>query len=255
MASLRVRAFRGLRFVPSRVELASVIAWGPASGDPRHVGRLLDDHQGDGDGKDAPVRRARLRLADWQRAGVMKRDEQPAMYAVRRRDDDGESAIGLFCAVSVEGGVDVSVERSAVESAVDPARARQLEGLGVSIEPVVAGFDEARVKRTLENAVDREADATWKIGSTSFELWCLDEESTTARIATLLSQAPITLGKNAAALAAHAAWWQRASGGASDDDRPRAGAFALAFLHPIDEPWSDVPVGAALAPLMGTLEK
>src|SRR5262249_43715206 len=103
-----VRAFRGLRFVPSRVELASIVGGasaGAGAGDPRHVRKLLDDSRANDDAKDAPVRRAKLRLAEWQRAGVMKRDDQAAVYAVRRRTEkDGEAieAIGFFAAVSVD---------------------------------------------------------------------------------------------------------------------------------------------------------
>ncbi len=238
-----VRAFRGLRFDPARVELGAVVgAPGAAARDPRHVRALLDDAPGPGDGKDAPARRAKLKLAEWRRAGVLIRDDQPALYAVRRRDEDGEEAIGLFCAVGVD----------AVPPATDAAREARLD-TGVAVEPVVASFEEARVRRTVENAIDREADAAWKSGRTHFELWCLDEESTTARVATLLSQAGIDIEENAEALAAQGEWWRRTAR-VVDDDRPRAGAFALAFLHPVDERWPEIPVGAALAPLRGTLE-
>src|SRR4051794_15220012 len=96
-----VRAFRGLRYVPGKVDLGAVVAPAPAS-DPRHVARLLDEPRAADDGKDAPLRRARLRLAEWKRAGVLARDAQPAVYAVRRKDDDGSERIGLFCVLGVD---------------------------------------------------------------------------------------------------------------------------------------------------------
>ncbi|HEY4222216.1 MAG TPA: DUF1015 family protein [Myxococcota bacterium] len=240
-----IRAFRGLRFVQNRVDYGAVVA--PASPtDPRHVAHLLDATRKDDDGKDAPLRRARLRLAEWQRAGLLARDAQPAMYAVHRKSDDGE-ATGLFCALSVDAATAQPATRG------DDTREARLGALALAVEPVVATFTEPRVKRTVDNAVDREADAAWRVGGTSYELWCVDEESTTARIATLLSQAPIAICANADALAAQAAWWKRTSGNI-DDDRPRAGAYALAFLHADDERWPEVPVGAALLPLRGMLE-
>lgn len=215
-----------------------------ASADPRRVALLFDEEPADDDGVDGPARRARLRLAEWRRAGIMRADDRPALYALRKRSTDQRESLGLFCAL----GVDVGVEPVA-----DAARARRLEQLGVAVEPVVAAFTEPRVKRALENAIDRDPDASWAgAHGDVFELWCVDDESTTARISTLLSQVPLTVEANADAWSAHAAWWrQKASAG--DDDRPRAGAFALAFLHAADDAWSDVPVGAAMAPLAGAL--
>lgn len=247
-----VKPFRGLRFVPNRVDLGAVVAPAP-DGDPRHVGRLLDDHAAADDGRDGPLRRARLRLAEWQRAGVLARDDEPALYAVRRRDEDGTEALGLFCAVAVdpsEGGLavaDVGPE--------DLRREALLDGLGVAVEPVVAAFAEPRVRRALENAVDREADASWRHGETQLELWCVDEESTAARLATLLSTAELTVERATDVLACHASFWRkRVEEATLVDDKPRAAAFALAFLHPAEEPWPEVPVGSALLPLQGHLE-
>jgi hypothetical protein len=245
-----VKPFRGLRFVPSRVDLGAVVAPAPA-GDPRHVSRILEEDPVDGDGRDGPIRRARLRLAEWQRAGVLARDAQPALYAVRRREEDGAESIGLFCALSV------APESRAAEPPAEPAGAREarLEKLAVAVEPVVAAFREPRVQRTLENAIDREADAWWRLGKTQLELWCLDEESTTARLQTLLSQAELEVERGADVLQSHTRFWlSRAESRSLDDDKPRAAAFALAFLHAAEERWAEVPVGAAILPLSGPLE-
>jgi hypothetical protein len=231
-----VKPFRGLRFAPDRVDLGAVVG---APGDPRHVSRVLDDAPAADDGRDGPLRRARLRLADWRRAGLLRRDEQPALYAVRRREGDTES-FGLFCAVGVEG----------FDVVEDKAREHRLEELGVAVEPVVATFQEARVRRSLENATDRDPDATWKTGDVTYELWCLDDESATARITTLLSQAPLSVTRNGEVIGAHASWWKRAAP-RGDDDRARAGAFGLAFLHSADDAWPEVPMGVAFLPVTG----
>lgn len=242
-----VKPFRGLRYVPARVELAAVLA--SDSKDPRRVAMLLDDDKQPDDGADGPVRRAKLRLAEWRRAGIMKADDAACLYALRRRDADGSEALGLYCVLGVDSGVD---------AAPDAGREARLDKLQVAVEPVVAAFSEPRVKRALENAIDRDADASWQAGDVSFEMWSVDDESTTARIGTLLSQAQLTVEQNAAAWSAHAAWWKKRAGahGAQhgDDDRPRAAAFALAFLHPADDAWANVPAGVALAPLTGALE-
>lgn len=252
-----VKPFRGLRFVPSRVDLGAIVAPAP-EGDPRHVGRLLDDHIAADDGRDGPLRRARLRLAEWRRAGVLARDGEPALYAVRRRDEDGTEALGLFCAVAVDAAAAGGTGDGALglgDVAGDPRREARLEQLGVAVEPVVAAFAEARVRRTLENAVDREADASWRHGETQLELWCIDDESTAARLATLLSTAELIVERGEEILASHASFWRRRAGqGGVDDDRRPAASFALAFLHPADEAWPEVPVGGALLPLAGQLE-
>jgi hypothetical protein len=239
-----VKAFRGLRYVPARVELAAVLA--SDSRDPRRVHTLLDDEPQSDDGADGALRRAKLRLAEWRRAGIVRADDAPCLYALRRRDGDGNEFVGVFCALGVDNGVDATP---------DAQREARLDKLGVAVEPVVAAFSEPRVKRALENAIDRDPDATWKMGDDSYELWSVDDESTTARIGTLLSQATLTVEQNGEAWGAHAAWWKkRAQKEARDDDRARAGAFALAFLHPADEAWPVVPAGVAMAPLAGALE-
>ena len=212
-----------------------------SSSDPRRIALLLNEQSAHDDGVHAPLRRARLRLADWRRAGILRVDPQASVYALRQRTVDGES-LGLLCAIGVDG----------VPPVADAAREARLEQLGVAIEPVVASFSEPRVQRALENAIDRDADASWRLGPALLELWCIDDESTTARMSALLSQASLTVEDNAAAWSAHAAWWQR-QGAAEDDGRPRAGAYALAFLHSVNDKWSEVPVGAAMAPLRGAL--
>jgi hypothetical protein len=230
------RPFRALRYDPARVDLALVLGSGGA--DPRHVERLVDERTEPGDGKDAPLRRARLRLAEWRRAGVLRRDETPALYLVRRRSErDGAEHVGLFCALSVDG----------VEPGAPGPLAR-----GVAVAPVVGSFvdDSGRIRRTLESAADREADAAWRDGEDGYELFVVDDESTTARVATLLGGG-ISVERGAELLAAHAAL--KARSGGDDDEGVRADAHALAFVHPAGELWERAPVGVALLVLGGAL--
>jgi hypothetical protein len=233
-----VKPFRALRYAPTRVDLGAVLGGGS---DPRGVAWLLNEERAPDDGVDGPTRRACLRLAEWRRAGILHFDDQPALYALRTRAGDVASR-GLFCAIGVEGA----------PAAADPARATRLEQLGVSVEPVVAAFQDPRVTRAFDTAIERDADASFRIGGDGFELWCVDDESTTARITGLLSQAALTIERGEASWSAHAAWWRKKSS-ATDDHRLHAGAFALAFLHSSDDPWANVPVGAVMAPLTGTL--
>jgi hypothetical protein len=161
---------------------------------------------------------------------------------VRRRDAGGEAAFGLFCALRppLPGSAPGSAEAG-------PQAAADGGDIGVEVEPVVIGFEEPRVRRTLENAVDREADAAWRVGDTSFEMWCIDDESATARVRALLEDAAFTIEENAAALE------RAAARGGSEDDDELGRASALAFLHPRDDAWPAVPVGAVLLSSAGPL--
>ena len=245
------RPFRALRYQPARIELGAVIgavsgvASGAPAGDPRHASRLLDGSAAPGDGASAAARRARFRLADWRRAGIVARDAQPALTLIRRSGAD-EEALGLFCALPVSAF-------AGTDPPHDVAREEWLEHTRVAVEPVVASFpSDARLRRVLDNAADREPDATWTDRGRTFELWVLDDESTAARIAAMLDASVLELRAGAELLATHAAFAARQPR-ASDHDRLAAASFALCFLHPSDHDWPNVPSGAALLPLDGEL--
>lgn len=233
------RPFRALRFQAARIDLGRVL--GVHSDDPRRATRLLEDRAAPGDGTHGAARRARFRLADWRRAGIVARDREPSMTLVKR----GE-ALGLLCALPVSAF-------SGTDPPHEVAREQWLDHTCLAVEPIVASFaGDARVRRVLDNAADREADASWTDGDVAFELWVVDDETTAARLATMLGGEALELRSGAELLAAHAAFAARRTR-SRDDDRAPASSFALCFLHPAEDDWPSVPRGAALLPLDGTL--
>ncbi|MBI1948420.1 MAG: DUF1015 family protein [Deltaproteobacteria bacterium] len=237
------RPFRALRYQAARLDLGRVI--GASADDPRHATHLLDDRAQDGDGANGAARRARFRMADWRRAGIVARDREPSLTLVKRTGGGGE-ALGLFCALPVTAF-------AGTDPPHDVAREQWLDETRVAVEPVVASFGgDARVRRVLDNAADREADAGWTDGDATFELWVIDDETTAARLATMLGGAALELKAGAELLATHAAFSSRLPR-AHDEDRLPAASFALCFLHPADDAWPSVPRGAALLPLDGAL--
>lgn len=240
---LSPRPFRALRFVAARVDLGAVL--GRRTTDPRHATRLLDAAPAAGDGSNGAARRARFRLADWRRAGIVARDAQPSLTLVKRTGDDGE-AVGLFCAVSVHAF-------SQTEPPHELAQEEWFAQTELAVDPVVASLAmDARVRRVLDNAADREADATWSEDGRTWELWVIDDETTAARITALLDGSSLKVLEGGELLAAHAAHAARQPR-ARDDDRAQASQYALCFLHPEGDAWPMVPRGAALLPLGGEL--
>lgn len=232
---LSPRPFAAFRYAPARVELAAVLGEGDA--DPRHVRRLVDT------GPDAPPTRAALLFAEWRRARVIVRDEQPSITVVRRRNPAGEEALGAFVAVSLDG----------VTPLDDPMRARLFDATRLAVEPALVAVVDAsgRMRRTLEGGADREPDATVVLGGDTLEAFVVDDETTAARLAALpFSSEKIVQG--AEALAAQAAWWRPQARG-HDDAATRAGAYGLAFFVEERDAWARAPIGLALAPLFGTL--
>ncbi|MCC7073066.1 MAG: hypothetical protein IT383_17215 [Deltaproteobacteria bacterium] len=237
------RPFRALRFLASRIDLRRAL--GSQQDDPRHAARLLDARVAPGDGAHGAARRARFRVADWRRAGIVARDRDPALTLIKRSDATGE-ALGLFCALPASAF-------AGTDPPHDTALEEWLDQTLLAVEPVVASFTcDARARRALDNAADREADAAWTDRDATFELWVIDDEATAARLAAMIGGSALELRVGAELLATHAAFAAR-RGQAHDDDAPPAASFALCFLHPADTAWPSVPRGAAMLPLAGTL--
>lgn len=240
---LSPRPFRALRYQPARVDLGAVL--GARRDDPRHATRLLDETAAADDGVHGAARRARFRLADWRRAGILARDHEASLTLVKKSGPDGE-ALGLFCALSVNAF-------SHTDPPHDVAHEDWLEQTRLAVDPVVASFSaDTRARRVLDNAADREADASWTDGDSSFELWVLDDETTAARVGAMIDGASLSLMGGGELLAAHAAFAARQTR-TLDEERPQAAQHALCFLHPNGDEWPSVPRGAALLPLDGAL--
>lgn len=257
---MAVQPFRALRFRPNRIDMGVALAavrgassYVPRAADPRHVEQLLHVRALPGDGPGGEWRRARFRLAEWRRAGVVARDPLPSLYVVRAQEGAGQARLGMFCALATRPGL-------WGEHAPETSRVAALDGLGVALDPVVVAVDDARLRRALSHAADREADVTWHDGGSQLELWCVDDETTVARIVAQLGSVTPRAETGVGGYEAHARWaLERAppTSDIQDDIVEEAGAvaarFALAFVHVDESPWPRVPLGAAMLPLAGAL--
>ncbi|MDP2343734.1 MAG: DUF1015 family protein [Deltaproteobacteria bacterium] len=242
-----VRPFRGVRAVPARVDPGALSA--PSvdvdddaaaallARDPRNVIGLL---------KVGEEVRAKFLLKEQLRAGVVARDELPALYVLKvagTSSDDGGARIGFFAVVRAD-----SVEVDGAPA--DAARGEQLRGTGVAIEPVVVSYvdKKGRVARSLESETEREPDAAFELQGRPCELWAVDDDSAAARVTALVEGQTLKVTSGARALSAQRSFSQGSKG--NDDD---AGAFALAFFVDEESPVDLVPVGVVLHSLEGTL--
>ena len=128
-ARVRLRPFRGLRYDPDRVDLAAVTAEPPDPSDTLQIAAALsrDEHNvtwlldpllaGASSPDDAEA--VSRRLKSWRISGIVRHDDQPAMYAYQYRRGD-RSLLGLVAAISLH----------------DPGEKRVLAHEQVSIEAV-----------------------------------------------------------------------------------------------------------------------
>ena len=243
-----IRPFRALRARPSRVDPGALVvddhAGASSPVDPRSLSRVLRSRNAEGDAADVATTRARFQLAELQRAGLLARDELPALYALRVVDGE-QSRTGFFAAVRIDSLV-IDGDGGAVDDAI--------VGGGVIGDAVIVGFSDkkGRVARSLETETDREPDATFRSGARSFEFWVLDEETAAARVTALVEGAsPRVLGGASVLAAAAAAVRARAPAEAALPGADAAGGFCLGFFVDDEAPILDVPAGVVLLPLSG----
>lgn len=235
-----VRAFRGVRPVPSRVDPGAVVA---AVGvddeaaaallakDPRNVVGLL---------KARPAR-AKFLVQEQLRAGVAVRDALPSLYVLKVQ---GESVrTGFFAVVRAD-----SIEAPPDERDADSAGAARLKESGLAIEPCVIRYvdKKGRVARSLESETEREPDASFTFVGQSCELWAVDDDSAAARVTALVEGAALSVDAGHAALARQ----RDLVDGDADDS---AKGYALAFFVDHEAPVVGVPLGVVLHSLEGTL--
>jgi uncharacterized protein (DUF1015 family) len=115
-ALAEIRPFRALRYDPSRVELERVLApvYDVVTPDDRvrfyekdpHNAIRLELTRSVAEEASTDYSEVARTLADWRRAGVLRLDAQPALYALRQRFEapDGRALArtGFFCALRLE---------------------------------------------------------------------------------------------------------------------------------------------------------
>lgn len=216
-----VRPFRGFRYAPERVDISLVLA--PAGDvddaarealydrEPRNAIRVVAHEAGPGAPEDAAARRAALHLAEWRRAGIVVEDEHPSLYLLRQttRTEEGEerSLTGFFGALRLDAAArrdvkelsqpedeDESTDSTDAE-AVDAQR-RHLVTVGMHTDPLLLLYqdDGGRIERAFRVEMEeREADVRARAFDAQYEIWIIDDETTTARVARQLEEHPLYL--------------------------------------------------------------
>ena len=180
-----IEPFRGWRFDEEKVDLSRVIV--PPPGvlkvvDPRNARELTEPEV---EGDDPTFARRALRqslfLGAWQKAGVIDRDEEPALYFLRGERSDGSVVNnGFFSRVLASAPVSLL--------APEPSRVawerERAAAFAVEPELVVLGHDddEGEVARLFRGELDREGDLRFDDLGVGWELWVVDDETTIARV-------------------------------------------------------------------------
>jgi len=161
-----------MRFDEERVSLDSVLKEAPR--DSRSVHHLIDPilQQGENESERAFKIRKETRAqgfyAAMRRAGLVAFDENPAFYLVRSKGMRGEivGILGLSGA-RIEGST-----------------------LGKLRPPTLLTYDDRddEVKRSYKMALERESDQRFSVDGIEYELWIVDDETTTARMQSRLKE-------------------------------------------------------------------
>lgn len=200
---MAIHAFRGVRYVPGRVDTDRVLApphdaVTPALHDallaqePRNAVRLTMPKAVE-DTPLAPYQQAAFTFADWRRAGLLAKDDGPAMYYVRQTFvPPGE---GADCPPRVRDGfiavVDVDDEGQPLfaHERTIPGRAEHgrklLELVDAHLEPVflLAEDPAQRIERLFSAAVDREPDVEGTVQDVHVQMWVVDDAGLCMRVA------------------------------------------------------------------------
>jgi hypothetical protein len=215
-----LRPFRALRADASRIDPGALVFCDTdvdaASEDPRNLRHALRARPAAGDSEEAVATRARFRLAELVRAGLLRREPTAALYALRAVDGE-QSMLGFFAAVHRAS--------SAVAGATDPAF---VDAVAIGDATTVAFTDKkGRVARSLETETEREPDVTVDRGGRSFSLWVIDDQTTTERVTALVEGGEPRVTSAIAAV---------------------ADGFGLGFFVDAAQPSFPVPVGLVLLP-------
>ena len=199
----RFEPFVALRYDPSRVELAKVVAppydvVGPVQRAvlaARHSANAIvvelpeDDHRYGVD----RYQGAAARIAEWRADGLLLQDPEPAFYTYRMTDTDGSVTLGALGAL----GLDQSSAAGILphEETLPKARSDRLELLAatrMNLSPIwglslASGLTSllATDESPVAEAVDDEG--------VRHELWIVDDQSSTRAIADLVGTAPVVV--------------------------------------------------------------
>ena len=127
--------------------------------DPHNFVRIILNRAEAGDDDLSPYRRAADCVSEWLDAGVLKEDDEPALYEYRQEftnpaDGNRRTRAGLFCALKLEpysAGVVLPHEETRTKAKED--RLRLMRATRTNPEPIFGLFEDSRrfVARVLES--------------------------------------------------------------------------------------------------------
>jgi hypothetical protein len=178
-----LRPFLGVRYATPRASLARVLA--PRGEQPDQATMLDPRHAHHLQG-----RRGAILAAEWLRAGVLLVDDMPSVTVVAVDDRPLE----VVAVVDDNEDEDLLPARMLDPSwAIEPHQPQAWPWC--QSEPVELGYQDSsgRVQRLLRNETERDADVTIDVDGVAIQAWSIDDESSIARVLTLIEAMPLSL--------------------------------------------------------------
>ncbi|MGA2836158.1 MAG: DUF1015 domain-containing protein [Acidimicrobiales bacterium] len=199
----RFAPFTGLRYDPTRVELAKVVAppydvVGPverAALAARHSANAIQVELPEPDPRTGAdrYRAAAERLARWTSDGLLVRDGTPAFYTYRMTDDDGSVTLGVLGALGLDD--ESAAATLPHEETLPKARSDRLELLAatrVNLSPIwclslAHGLTELLVTGTEPLATALDDDGVLH------QVWAVEDPGTVTAIGSAVASAPVVV--------------------------------------------------------------
>jgi len=206
-----VRPFRALRYDPEKVDLSRVIVppydvispeervayW---EGDPHCAIRLILTRDAAAE-KDADYADVARLLAEWREAGVLVRDDAPAIYGLRQRftAPDGSSLVreAFFAALHLEDyGKRIVLPHERTMTGPKADRLKQLRATGANLSSIFLLYEDPDDKLAATLAPAFAAGPTWRavdsVG-TEHALTRIDDPGVVDAVRRFLAERPVVI--------------------------------------------------------------
>ncbi|HEY5108455.1 MAG TPA: DUF1015 domain-containing protein [Acidimicrobiales bacterium] len=256
----RFEPFAGLRYDPSRVELAKVVAppydvVGPeqrAALAARHSANAILVELPEPDPRSGADRYAAAadRIAEWRADGLLRRDPADVFYGYRMTDTDGSTTLGVLGVLGLDEAS--AAEILPHEETLPKAKSDRLELLTatrVNLSPIW-GLSLASGLTALLATDGPPAAATVDDDGVRHEVWVIDDPATIAAVTGVVGSAPVVVADGHHRLATASTYLAGAGAGSPGADGVLALVVELAedtlTVGPIHRLLSGLPDGLDL---------